>query len=132
MVVATICGTAGVGKTTLALYWAHQIAHQFPDGQLFVNLRGFDSRGTPVSTAAAVRGFLDALEVPPHRIAADMPAQTALYRSLLAERRMLIVLDNVRDTDQIRLLLPGSPGSLVLVTSRDPLTGLVATEAATR
>ena len=129
VVICAIGGTAGVGKTALALYWAHQVAHQFPGGQLHVNLRGFDPTGTPVTPAQAIRGFLDALGVPPERIPAQLDAQAGLYRSLLSGKRMLIVLDNARDEAQVRPLLPASPGSLVLVTSRSQLTGL-ATDGA--
>ncbi|MEV4387548.1 tetratricopeptide repeat protein [Micromonospora sp. NPDC049580] len=128
--VVTLSGTAGVGKTTLAVYWAHRVADRFPDGQLYVDLRGFDSTGTVVTTVEAVRGFLEALEVPPERIPTHLPAQVGLYRSLLAGRRMLVLLDNARDADQVRPLLVGSPTCLVLVTSRNLLAGLVATEGA--
>jgi transcriptional regulator with XRE-family HTH domain len=125
-----ITGSPGVGKTALAVHWAHRVADRFPDGQLFVNLRGFNPTGTAMHPAEAVRGFLDALGVPVHRIPSDVAAQTARYRSLLARKRMLVLLDNARDVDQIRPLLPGGPGCLALVTSRHELTGLVAAEAA--
>ncbi|MFG3554752.1 ATP-binding protein [Micromonospora sp. NPDC047557] len=128
--VVTLSGTAGVGKTTLAVYWGHRVADRFPDGQLYVDLRGFDSTGTVVTTVEAVRGFLEALEVPPERIPTHLPAQVGLYRSLLAGRRMLVLLDNARDADQVRPLLVGSSTCLVLVTSRNRLAGLVATEGA--
>jgi hypothetical protein len=130
VVISAIGGTAGVGKTALALHWAHQVAAQFPDGQLYVNLRGFDPSGTPGDPAAAIRGFLDALGVPPGRIPPGPEAQAGLYRSLLADRRMLIVADNARDEQQVRPLLPASPGSLVLVTSRSQLSGLAAADGA--
>ncbi len=130
VLVAMIAGTAGVGKTTLAVQWAHRIKERFPDGQLYVNLRGFDPGGPSMETPDAIRGFLDAFEVPPQRIPANLDAQAALYRSLTAERRLLIVLDNAADADQVRPLLPGSPGSAVIVTSRNQLTGLVAAEGA--
>jgi tetratricopeptide (TPR) repeat protein/transcriptional regulator with XRE-family HTH domain len=130
VVISAIGGMAGVGKTALALYWAHQVAGRFPGGQLYVNLRGFDPSGIPVTAPEAIRGFLDALGVAPERVPASPEAQAALYRSLLAGRRMLVVLDNARDEQQVRLLLPASAGTLVLVTSRSQLTGLAVTDGA--
>ncbi|HEU4425270.1 MAG TPA: BTAD domain-containing putative transcriptional regulator [Pilimelia sp.] len=130
VVISAIAGTAGVGKTAIAVHWAHRVRHGFPDGQLYVNLRGFDPAGSPATPAEAIRGFLDALGVPAQRIPTDLTAQVGLYRSLLAGRRMLVLLDNARDADHVRPLLPGNPGCLALVTSRNPLTGLVATEGA--
>jgi tetratricopeptide (TPR) repeat protein len=129
-VICGIWGTAGVGKTTLAVHWAHRARAAFPDGQLYVDLRGFDPAGVPTDPAEAVRGFLDALGVPAQRLPATADARAALYRSLLADRRMLILLDNARDADQVRPLLPAAPRSLVLVTSRNRLAGLVATDGA--
>ena len=130
-VISVIDGTAGIGKTTLALHFAHQAAGRFPDGQLYVNLRGFDPAGVPVTSQEALRLLLGALSVPAARIPAGLDAQAGLYRSLLAGQRMLVLLDNARDVDQVRPLLPASPGCLVLVTSRNQLTSLVAAEGAT-
>ena len=130
VVISAIAGTAGIGKTVLAVHWAHRVAGRFPDGQLHVNLLGFGPAGAPVTPAEAIRCFLDGLQVPPERIPAGLDAQAGLYRSLLAGRRMLIVLDNARDPEQVRPLLPGGPGCLVLVTSRNQLTGLAAADGA--
>ena len=130
VVISAIAGTAGVGKTALAVHWAHAVADLFPDGQLYVNLRGFEASGSVMSPEEAVRGFLDALGVAPTRMPTAFAAQVGLYRSLLAQRRVLLVLDNARDAEQVRPLLPGSPESLVLVTSRNDLTSLVAVDGA--
>ena len=130
VVIAAIDGMAGVGKTALAVHWAHQHAAQFPDGQLYVNLRGFDPSGSPVTIASAVRRFLDALAVPAARIPSDPDAQLDLYRSLLVGKRVLFVFDNARDGEQVRPLLPGAAGCMVLVTSRNRLPDLVALEGA--
>ncbi|HEU0213519.1 MAG TPA: tetratricopeptide repeat protein [Jiangellaceae bacterium] len=129
-VISAVSGTAGVGKTALAVHWAHRVRHRFPDGQLYLNLRGFDPSGTVMTAPEAVRRFLDALAVPPQRIPADPDAQADLYRTLLADKTMLVVLDNARDADQVRPLLPGARGCFVLVTSRNRLTSLVAAEGA--
>ncbi|MFC8429482.1 BTAD domain-containing putative transcriptional regulator [Streptomyces sp. NPDC057253] len=125
MVINAIGGMAGVGKTTLAVQLAHRVADRFPDGQLYVNLRGFDLHGAAMDPAEVVRGFLEALGVSRKQMPDSPQAQAALYRSLLANRRVLVLLDNARDADQVRPLLPGSAGCLVLITSRDRLTSLV-------
>jgi tetratricopeptide (TPR) repeat protein len=130
VIIAAVTGMAGVGKTALAVSWSHQIRDRFPDGQLYVNLRGFDPAGPAMDPADAVRGFLDAFAVPPERIPVDLDEQGAFYRSILAGLRVLILLDNARDARQVRPLLPGSPGCLVVVTSRSQLIGLAATDAA--
>ncbi|MFD9733595.1 BTAD domain-containing putative transcriptional regulator [Umezawaea sp. NPDC059074] len=130
VVISAVNGSAGIGKTTLAVHWAHQAADRFPDGQLYVDLRGFDADNAPTPPSHAVRGFLTALDVPSERVPATLDSQTALYRSLLADRRVLVLLDNARDADQVRPLLPASPTCLVLITSRNQLTGLVAREGA--
>ncbi|MET7671569.1 AfsR/SARP family transcriptional regulator [Micromonospora luteifusca] len=130
MPICVIAGTAGIGKTTLAVTWAHQVRHRFPDGQLHVNLRAFDPNGSSTSPGEALRGFLEALHIPTRQVPPSVEAQTGLYRSLLADKRVLILLDNARDAEQVRPLLPASPGCLVLVTSRNVLSGLVATEGA--
>jgi DNA-binding SARP family transcriptional activator len=130
VVITAIGGTAGVGKTALAVHWARQEAAKFPDGQLYVNLRGFGPSGHPVAPVEALRGFLDALQVPSGEIPASLEGRQALYRSLLADKRALILLDNARDADQVRPLLPATPTALVLVTSRNELAGLVAADGA--
>jgi DNA-binding SARP family transcriptional activator/tetratricopeptide (TPR) repeat protein len=130
VLISAIGGIGGIGKTSLALHWAHRNAGRFPDGQLYVNLRGFDPAGTPTPPAIAVRGLIGALQDDTHAIPADLDARTALYRSLIAGRRMLVVLDNAHDTEQVLPLLPGDPACAVLITSRRKLTGLIATHAA--
>lgn len=130
---ATVCvlsGTAGVGKTALAVHFAHRVRDRFPDGQLYVNLRGFDPSSHAVPPDEAVRAFLEALDVPPSRVPRTAEAQFALYRTLLADKRMIVLLDNASDVGQVRPLLPGAPGCLVLITSRIQLLTLVAAEGA--
>ncbi|TDC73202.1 AfsR/SARP family transcriptional regulator [Streptomyces hainanensis] len=128
--VCVITGAGGIGKTALAVHWAHRARRRFPDGQLHVDLLGFGPTQLARPTAETVRLFLDALGVPPQRIPVSVEAQVGLYRSLMTGRRMLILLDNVADSDQVRPLLPGAPGCLVLVTSRVEPTALVAAEGA--
>jgi transcriptional regulator with XRE-family HTH domain len=128
--ISAISGIAGIGKTALAVHWAHQAADRFPDGQLYVNLRDFSRPGRPVPPAAAIRTVLAALQVPDERIPTGLDAQTGLYRSLLWGKRMLVLLDNAWNSAQVRPLLPSALGCLVLATSRNPLTGLVTAEGA--
>jgi tetratricopeptide (TPR) repeat protein len=116
VVISAVSGTAGVGKTALAVQWAHRVAVWFGDGQLYVNLRGFDPGGQALEPSAALRGFLAALGVPADRIPAELADQAGMYRTLLAGKRVLVLLDNARDVEQVRPLLPGSPGCMVLLT----------------
>ena len=128
--IITIDGMPGTGKTTLAIHWAHHVRGAFPDGQLYINLRGFDPNPPQVSTSEVLRGFLDAFGVPPSRVPDRLDALTGLYRSVMATKRVLILLDNARDAEAVRPLLPGASGSLVLITSRTQLTGILAGEGA--
>jgi DNA-binding SARP family transcriptional activator len=129
VVIATVAGTAGVGKTALAVHWARQVAARFGDGQLYVNLRGH-ADVPPVQPVEALARFLRALGVPREQVPSDVDEASATYRSLLAGKRVLVLLDNARDAEQVRPLLPGSPGCLAVVTSRDRLSGLVARDGA--
>ena len=129
--VCVIAGTAGAGKTSLALRWAHQVQDRFPDGQLYVNLRGYDP-GEPVTAQEALHRFMPALGIDARSVPQDPDTAAALYRSVLADRRVLIVLDNAATVGQVRPLLPGSPGSLVVVTSRSRLSGLAVRDGARR
>lgn len=128
--VALITGMAGVGKTTLAVHWAHRVAGRFPDGQLYADLRGFSPVGDAADPAETLRGFLTALGVEREKVPLGMGERIALYRSLLSGRRVLVVLDNAADAGQVRPLLPGGGRCLVLVTSRDRMTGLIASQGA--
>jgi tetratricopeptide (TPR) repeat protein/transcriptional regulator with XRE-family HTH domain len=127
--ITVITGTAGVGKTALAIHWAHQVAGRFPDGQLYVNLRGYDTED-PMSPGAALGSFLRALGTPGSAVPGGTQDRAAAYRSLLADRAMLIVLDNAVAAEQVRPLLPAGPSCAVLVTSRDGLAGLIARDGA--
>jgi DNA-binding SARP family transcriptional activator/tetratricopeptide (TPR) repeat protein len=131
VVISAIGGTAGVGKTALAVHWAHKVVGRFPDGQLYVNLRGYDP-DRPMPAADALAAFLRALGVPGQEIPPEEDERAARYRSLLAGRRALIVLDNAGSVEQVRPLLPGNSACAVVVTSRDSLAGLVARDGATR
>jgi DNA-binding SARP family transcriptional activator/Tfp pilus assembly protein PilF len=129
--VVLVVGPAGVGKTALAVHWAHSAAERFPDGQLFLDMRGFD-QGPSISLAEALPRLLRALGVAADEVPIEQDSQIALYRSLLADRQALVLLDNVATADQVRPLIPGGSRCLTLVTSRDRLGGLVALEAARR
>jgi DNA-binding SARP family transcriptional activator len=129
LLIAALVGPAGVGKTALALHWAVELAGRFPDGELFVDLRGY-AAGPPMQPAEALGRFLRALGLAAELVPAGAEEAAALYRSMLAGKRMLVLLDNARDSAQVRALLPGSPGSMVVVTSRDRLDGLVIRDGA--
>jgi DNA-binding SARP family transcriptional activator/Tfp pilus assembly protein PilF len=131
VVISAIAGTAGVGKTALAVRWAHQIADRFPDGQLYVNLRGYDP-DRPMQPTDALAGFLRALGVPGPEIPAEEAERAARYRTQLAGRRIMVVLDNAGEVEQVRPLLPGAAGCVAVVTSRDALPGLIARDGARR
>ncbi|MFJ6152723.1 AfsR/SARP family transcriptional regulator [Micromonospora profundi] len=128
---AAIAGSAGVGKTALAVHWAHQVAHRFPDGQLFINLHGYAPE-PPLRPTAALGVLLRSLGVRPEEVPVDVAGASAMYRSLTAGKRLLVVLDNARSAEDVRPLLPGGPGCLVLITSRDRLAGLAAREGVRR
>lgn len=129
--VVVITGSAGVGKTALALHWAHRIRNRFPDGELYANLHGYDD-GPAVTAEIALDRFLRDLGVSPQSVPADLDGRAALFRSLIADRRMLIVLDNVADIGQVRPLIPGGAGPLLVITSRNELPGLAIRDGARR
>ncbi|WP_181871002.1 tetratricopeptide repeat protein [Sphaerisporangium album] len=128
--VLVVTGLPGVGKTSFALRVAHAVADRFPDGQIHIDLRGFDPSGTVMTPEEALRTILEALGVPPERIPDSVPAQRAQYRERLTGRRVLVVLDNARDDGHVRALLPGAPGCAVIVTSRNQLPSLIVTQGA--
>jgi len=131
VVVSAIAGTAGVGKTALAVHWARRVADRFPDGQLHLNLRGYDVEA-PMRPEEALGRLLRALGVDVRDLPASQDERAALFRSVVAGKRFLILLDNARSAEQIRDLLPGAPGCLTVITSRDALTGLVVRDGARR
>jgi len=130
--IVLVTGTAGVGKTALAVHWAHHVRDHFPDGSLFVDLRGYDPTALPMRPDEVLERFLRALGVPPAAIPATLEERAALFRTQLSTRRMLIVLDNAAKSEQVRWLLPGSPNCPVVVTSRSRLSGLAARDGARR
>jgi tetratricopeptide (TPR) repeat protein len=127
--ISAIAGAAGVGKTALAVHWAHRAAERFPDGQVFMNLRGYDP-GEPVRAVDALARLLRVLGVPPAEVPSELDDAVPMYRSLVASRRVLVVLDNAGSAEQVRPLLPGAAGCAVLVTSREDLRGLIALDGA--
>ncbi len=131
LVISAVSGTAGVGKTALAVHWARRVAHEFPDGQLFLDLRGYGP-DDPVPASAALESFLLGLGVVAGEVPPRLEERIALFRSLTSDRRVLILLDNASSADQVRPLLPGSASCVVVVTSRDSLSGLVARDGARR
>ncbi|BBH67130.1 SARP family transcriptional regulator [Actinoplanes sp. OR16] len=129
--IVILSGMGGVGKTALAVDWAHRISGRFPDGQLYLNLRGFDPGGRLIDPVDALNTLLESVGVSLASLSgAGLDARAARFRSALADRKMIVLLDNARDSEQVRPLLPGVQGCLVVVTSRNRLTGLVAREGA--
>ncbi|MBA2896569.1 AfsR/SARP family transcriptional regulator [Nonomuraea soli] len=131
LTIVLITGIGGVGKSGLAVHWAHRVAHRFPDGQLFADMRGYDLNAEPLSAGAAMDRFLRAFGVRGERIPEDLDERAAQFRTVIGKRRVLVLLDNVRMIEQVKPLLPGSGQCCVIVTSRDPLGDLIAQEGAT-
>jgi tetratricopeptide (TPR) repeat protein len=131
VVISTVSGTAGVGKTALAVHWAHRVADRFPDGELYMDMRGYDP-DQPIQPTDALAASLRTLGLSGNDIPEEMAERAARYRTLLAKRRMLVVLDNVYGVEQVRPLLPGTGTCFVVVTSRDSLAGLVVRHGARR
>jgi tetratricopeptide (TPR) repeat protein len=129
VIVSLIAGTAGVGKTALAVHWGHRVRNHFPGGDLYVNLQGYGPE-PPLTPSQCLEGFLTVMGILPERIPREVEMRAAMFRTLLDERRMLIILDNAGSAEQVRPFLPGSPGSLVVVTSRSRLPGLIARDGA--
>ncbi|MEU9154129.1 BTAD domain-containing putative transcriptional regulator [Streptomyces sp. NPDC048417] len=130
VVISAIGGAAGIGKTALAVHWAHQVRDRFPDGQLYVNLHGFDHDRPPLEPGEALELLLRGLGLTASEIPASDEAQARVYRTLLSGRRLLLLLDNAASAEQVRPLLPGSPSCCVVVTSRNRLGDLVARDGA--
>jgi len=131
LMIVAITGTGGVGKTALAVHWAHRVAQRFPDGQVYANLHGF-GQAQPANPADILAALLRTLGVSADQVPLNLDEAARWFRSLVADRRMLLLLDNAASAEQVRPLLPGSPGSVVVVTSRDRLSGLVASHGARR
>ncbi|WP_367130400.1 tetratricopeptide repeat protein [Saccharothrix sp. HUAS TT1] len=130
VLISAIGGSGGIGKTWLAIRWAHEHIDAFPDGQLFVDLRGFSPDGEPMSPSVAIKGFLAALNVDPNCIPVELHSQVALYRSIVAKRRMLIILDNAVSSAQVDPLLPGGDSCVTVVTSRRVLNAIISRHGA--
>jgi hypothetical protein len=132
VVITALDGVAGIGKTALAVHFAHRAAAAFPDGQLFVNLRGFDPEHLPLDPGDVLARFVRALGAGASQLPADPDELAGMYRSQLSGRRVLVVLDNAVSPGQVRPLLPGTVGCLAIVTSRNRLSGLTALDGARR